>query len=185
MKTSFLILALFLVNFSNCKSSKNMDRPVSTAIETITTGAYFQKWVAGIKGGGAGINLYIPASALKHIGSFELGNPEGRRLKAVYFREKKTTLSLTSLAGEAVYFGFFKTDLNAKETMLMMGDQKGEYGNKTPLQEPKVEPPVTILENEALIVYTENNLEKYLKISGIVEKPLMAMPYKSRNSDDY
>ncbi|NQY04695.1 MAG: hypothetical protein HRT68_00460 [Flavobacteriaceae bacterium] len=170
MKTLFIILlSLLIMSSSNCKStvemSHNKDELNEAQVITIQeSGSYYQKWVAGIKGGGSGINLYIPSAESKTI-----------VYKEVYFRSMKTSLSTTKVESKSYYLGRFKTALNSKKDLNMDGNTKGEYGNASPLQN-KVDPPFEISESEAIVVYTENDEEKFLKITGIKEKPMIAMP---------
>ena len=56
-------LSLFIMEITSCAGSKDFvfeKNPPFTV-----TQAYFQKWVAGVKGGGSGTNVHITLTAIK------------------------------------------------------------------------------------------------------------------------
>ena len=169
IKTIYIILISFLtMSVSNCKTTKTMnDSKVSEMTQEIT-GAYFQKWVAGVKGGGSGINLYIPAFS------------QDLMFEKVFFRGMETSITKANHEGKEYYIGYFKTPLNSKAEMNLDEDAKNEYGNKSPLQTEKVKMPFEIADNEAIITYTENDETKYVKVTGITEKPMLALPMQRK-----
>ena len=84
---------------------------------------------------------------------------------------------------EAVYFHGMRSELKKSEEkpnlyvadfrmgtgeMVMHEDPKEEYGNKPP-QLPE-ESPFKIDDDEAILVFTQNEQTKYYKLTGIVEK---------------
>lgn len=169
IKTCYIVLISFLtMSVSNCKTTKTSNELKAAEMTQEITGAYYQKWVAGARGGGSGINLYIPVFR------------EDLRFEKVFFRGMVTAISKGDHEGREYYMGYFKTALNTKQEMTLDEDAKNEYGNKSPLQTEKVKMPFEISDDEAIITYIENNEEKYLKITGITEKPMLALPMQRK-----
>lgn len=169
IKTCYIILISFLtMSVSNCKTTKTMNDLKEPEMTQEITGAYYQKWVAGVRGGGSGINLYIPV--FREDLSFE----------KVFFRGMVTNIVKGNHDEKAYYIGRFKTALNTREEMTLDEDAKNEYGNNSPLQTDKVEMPFEIADDEAIVTYIENNETKYIKITGITEKPMLALPMQRK-----
>lgn len=148
------ILILVMTLFSNCSSAQKLQKKAPINYD----GVYFQKWVAGIQGGGSGINLFIPTSN-------EL--PKSVELDSIYFQGKVTLLE--KIEGEkTLYVGRFITDSNQKRDAIMSSDSKEEYGNQTPMLKEKI--PFELKDSECVVSYKEGNETKYFKIENIIEK---------------
>ena len=181
-----LILTCLLMSMSNCKSAQQVEEKDQMVIEKIVTeneepiaGAYFQKWVAGVQGGGSGINLYIPINEEDSLYACQ-NDPTRNQYTQVYFKGLKATLADTNVNGQLYYVAHFKTALNSKRDLVMDGNTKAEYGNQTPVDITPIDPPIPIKEDEALITYMKNETVQYIKISGIKEKPMLAYPMQRR-----
>lgn len=148
--TSITIISIIMVSFSNCASTQKLEQ-----LEPLTIGeVHYQNWVAGIKGGGSGFNLFIPIT----------NNPKNIMLDSVYFRGKKAKLELNN---NTVFIGRFKTTAN-KNGIIMSNEPYAEYGNKVPELPQKT--PFELNDNECVVSYLEGNKIKYFKIEGIVRK---------------
>ncbi len=152
-----LLLAFILFGFSQCSSTKKMQTEAPTAIGKV----YFQKWVAGIKGGGSGLNIYIP-----------VGDPS-IKMDSVYFRGKSTKLT-PKYEEENIFVGKFISTHNQEVDLVMNSDPKAEYGNKKIIEEVKL--PFELKDSDCVISYKEGNKTKYFKIENVVEKALIAYP---------
>jgi hypothetical protein len=117
---------------------------------------YFQKWIAGIQGGGSGITLHI---------EFSEKLPKEVVLNQLYFRHGKDSVK----------------ELDEKNyTVTFPGTANWEKEND-PLSEkaPKIkhiETPIKILDNEAILEFTQNGKRKLFKIKNITEKEMLAYP---------
>ena len=151
------LLAVLLMGFAQCSSAKKIQEEAPVSIGKV----YFQKWVAGIKGGGAGLNIYIPVS------------DTSIKFDSVYFRGKATNL-FPKYQEENIYVGKFISDHNKKEDLVMSSDPKAEYGNKMAVVEENI--PFELKNNECIISYTVGNKIKYFKIDNIVEKEMIPYP---------
>ena len=160
---SFILISFVSMSLSQCKTSNTTKQSnISESIQQ--DGAYFQKWVAGVKGGGSGINLFIPIVQ------------EGNSYEGVYFRGMYTTLEKTTKNNTHYWAGYFKTKLNTKPSLTMEDSNKKEFGNASVFQTNDKEPPVPIADNEAILTYTLNEELQYVIIKGIIEKPMEALP---------
>ncbi len=97
---------------------------------------YCQSWVAGVRGGGAGINIFIPTNIKTY---------DNTRLDSVYFRGKSAKLQIIE-DKTIVYVGRFISEANKNQDLVMSGNRKEEYGNKTPMGEEGI--PARLLEDE-------------------------------------
>ena len=165
-----IVLFLLLI-FTSCHNSKeatrtsvsNFEKDASFELDQV----YFQKWIAGVQGGGSGIHMYILVKTNKNHVGFE----------SVYFRGMQAKIQL----GKMGYIASFKTPLNQKQDMVMDSDSQQEYGNKLPEQD--VIKRFNLEENECIIQYVENKQTKYYKVSNIVEKQSEYYPSTPPNKE--
>lgn len=131
--------------FMQCSSAQKLQKEATFK----TDNAYYQKWVAGVKGGGSGINVFIPVTT----------KVEDVKLDSLFFRGHKVALQ-TKPNNATLYIGYITTDANQKE---------GFTSNKVKL-------PFELNDNEAVVSYIENNTTKYIKIENLVEKQMEQYP---------
>lgn len=140
---SVSILSSFF--FMQCSSAQKLQK--NTAFET--SPVYFQKWVAGVKGGGSGINVFIPITT-------EL---KGVTLDSLYFRGNRVALQ-TKPSSPKLYIGRIIGNTNQKEGYKSNGDKIS----------------FDLKDNEAVVSYSEEGKVKYFKIENISEKPMQQFP---------
>ena len=115
--------------------------------------ASHQSWVAGVRGGGSGINFYIELTS-------EL--PAHIELKRVIFRgyevpfEKQDALH---------FFASIKTEGN---------QQKFDGDDSQVFTSPKNV--LKLAENEAVLIFLKNGKEYQQKITNVIEKPALEYP---------
>ena len=115
--------------------------------------ASYQTWVAGVRGGGSGINFYVDLTS-------EL--PIHIELKRVIFRgyevpfEKQDNLHFQAM---------IKTPGN---------QQKYEEDNAPNVTSPKND--TKLQDNEAILVFSKKGKEYQQKITNVVEKPALEYP---------
>lgn len=102
-----------------------------------------------------GIQLNIPVAAIQD---------QRITMDAVYFHGMKSDLKQSEEKPNH-YVANFRM---GSEDMVMHEDPKKEYGNRPP-QLPE-ESPFSIENDEAILVFTQNDKIKYYKLTGIVEK---------------
>lgn len=170
MKTlkSFTILFSTICLFTSCSTAQKLQQEPPFHIENV----YSQKWVAGIEGGGSGINLFIPIS--KEIS-------QNIELDSVYFRGKGVKLEL--IKGEKpMYIGRFETDFNQKKDIIMSSDPNEEYGNEVLPMNNKI--PFKLEDTECVVSFKDQGDIKYFKIENITEKPNQNYPSAPSNKQE-
>ena len=143
----FLLSAVFITAiFSNCAGNKELEERPPAQFQQ----AYFTSTQDLIE-------LYIP---LVTIQSNRVA------LDSVYFRGLKSILQ-EDAQDPGVYFAQF---YKGKQDLIMSSDPKEEYANKMPQKAGKL--PFELQDDEAVIVFTQNNKTKYFKITGILERSI-------------
>lgn len=170
LRTVFVsfFMCFIMLSFSQCCTTKHTSKQDNTnkmgdlqknpSFELDST--YFQKWVAGVQGGGSGIHLYISVLTNKNQVVFD----------SAYFRGYKAKIEISKMG----YIASFKTELNQKEDIIMTNKNHGEFGNKSPLNETYF--PFKLNQNECVISYIEDHTKKYFKIENLIEKSMEQYP---------
>lgn len=148
-------IGLIMVSFSNCSTAQKLQKETPFVIGEV----FSEKWVAGVEGGGAGTNVFIPVSKTN----------KNLVLDSLYFQGKAVKLEKKDNKNGLLYIGRFASNINQKEDIIMHEDPKKEYGNKPSV--PQVKMPFEIKENEAIVSYKVNDATKYFKIENIKSKP--------------
>lgn len=141
-----LLPFLFLIVMSSCSSQDKI-------IEASAIEASYQTWVAGVRGGGSGINFYVELKS-------EL--PSNIVLKRVIFRGYEVA--------------FDKQDNLHFQAMIKTpgNQQKFENDNSQIFTSPKNA--LTLAENEAILIFSKNGKEYQQKITNVIEKPALEYP---------
>ena len=164
-----IILALFSLAITSCKcqeQTKNTPNGKENKMvqeeNILFEEVYYQKWVAGIKGGGSGINFYVVLKAPLE---------KGIVLEKVQFESYE---GLFIKQSDTVYVANIKTNLN---DLVLDEDPKNEYGNK---------PPVTKLKSkEANLYYQVKGKEVIHNFKNVKEKEMLAYPsMKPQNNEE-
>ncbi|MEZ4801615.1 MAG: hypothetical protein R2797_02500 [Gelidibacter sp.] len=146
--------------FSNCSSAQKLQEKAPFDLEEV----YCQKWIAGVKGGGSGINLFL-----------DIKNqiPQNIQLDSAYFRGRVAKIELIE-DKNTIYVARFDSDFNQKTDIVMSSDPNEEYGNQAPKINGKF--PFELKDSECVISFKEQNETKYFKIENIVERHLQNYP---------
>ncbi|WP_340201154.1 hypothetical protein [Ascidiimonas sp. W6] len=162
LKTIIQLISITFVMtaFSNCAGSKKLQQEAPFSMGTV----YAQKWVAGVKGGGSGINLGVPINNL----------PKEIVLDSVYFRGMKAPLIEEVTDKGTLYMARFKTDLNKKKDMISHVDPRKEVGNEPPSTPEQI--PFELGENEAVISYHHKGKIRYYKVENVKTKASIPFP---------
>lgn len=161
-------ITITAITIISCAGGKNNDNSYSLTEETpFKIGpSYFQKWVAGVRGGGSGTNVHLVIEELE----------EGVVLKELYFQKQVTTLYASKNEIDQ-FMGSFKNDEN--RDVIMDVDPVKEAQNVPPEAFP-----FDLDENEAVIGYTFNGEAAFALVSDMKEKPLLAYPSQSPKDID-
>lgn len=157
-QTSFLIAMLILIaSFFQCSSAQKLQSEAPIQFGDV----YCQKWVAGVKGGGAGLNVFIPVT------------DNSIQLDSVYFRGEISKLEFRS--GELpTYIGRFENDFNQSKDIIISSDRNEEYANKLPKK--LVVIPFDLKDDECVVSYIKGDKILYYKISNIEQKMPLNYP---------
>jgi hypothetical protein len=144
-----IALVLVLTLLISCNSFKEI-----VVKETIREVSY-EQWVAGVQGGGSGINFMV-----------ELNKPfeEGVILKKVQF---KTYDAVFEKKSDLLYITYIRTKVNQ---LKLYEEGSKEYGNEAPLPDFGLKP------NQARLFFNENGKTNEVIIDNVIEKPLLAYP---------
>ena len=144
---SLVFSAVFAaVLFSGCGSNKELQQRSPAEFDQ----SYFSSTTNSLQ-------LFIPVKAI------QLNRIS---LDSVYFRGMKSPLELDS-DNTGVYTAYFNT---GNKDLIMSSDPAEEYANKMP-QMP-VKAPFELKEDEAVVLFKDNNKMKYYKITGIKERSI-------------
>mgnify|MGYP006194370579 FL=1 len=142
----YILYIFFATTLISCNSTE-------TIVQENNLSASYQTWVAGVRGGGSGINFYIDLTS-------EL--PTHIELKRVIFRgyevpfEKQDNLHFQAM---------IKTPGN---------QQKYEEDNAPNVTSPKND--TKLQDNEAILVFSKKGKEYQQKITNVIEKPSLEYP---------
>ncbi|WP_297869124.1 hypothetical protein [uncultured Flavobacterium sp.] len=140
------ISILFLILVTSCSSQDKV-------IKESAIVASYQGWVAGVRGGGSGINFYIDLKS-------EL--PANIELKKLIFR------------GYEVLFEK-QDNLHFQAMIKTPGNQEKIEGDDTQIYtSPKNA--LTLADNEAILIFLKNGKEYQQKITNVTEKPALEYP---------
>ena len=140
------ISILFLILVTSCSSQDKV-------IKESAIVASYQGWVAGVRGGGSGINFYIDLKS-------EL--PANIELKKLIFRGYEVPFEKQ----DNVHFqAMIKTPSNQEK---IEGDDTQIYTS------PKNA--LTLADNEAILIFLKNGKEYQQKITNVTEKPSLEYP---------
>ena len=166
-KNSIFSIALLTImtSFSQCSSSQKLQEKAPLALGDV----YFQRWNAGVQGGGSGINLFI---------STKTKNYNHTKLDSVYFRGKAAKLSIIE-DKTIVYLGRFTSEFNQPKDIVMSSNPLDEYNN--PLLVTKEKIPFELKDSECVVSYKVGQTTKYFKIENIIEKEVINYPSAPNN----
>ena len=160
-----LMLTGVMASFSQCSSAQKLQKKAPTVFGEI----YFQNWIAGVEGGGSGINLFIETLNDDIV------------LDSVYFRNQSAKFEVKP-ANKLLYIGRFITEFNKKEDMVISSDSNKEYVNKAPDLSNKN--PFKLKEDECVVSYLEGGMIKYFKLENIKERQSMDIPMSPKQNNN-
>lgn len=141
MKNLFLLITVFF--FISCTSQKQVPKKITNSIEDI----YFQNWVAGVRGGGAGIGFHVRFKQLL---------PDDNQLEKVLFKGK-----------EAVFYSQDKLHYIANiVTRKGSGSKQEEADDYQPIPE----------SNKAVLYFKSKGQTEIYTVEDVREIEMLAYP---------
>ncbi len=154
-----VILGFVFLSFFNCKSAQEPLLQFQTTAPIDFSEPYYNSWVAGIEGGGAGINVFLPTT-----------KPSKIIIDSLHFRGEKSAVETR----DQLIIGRFKYTTTRKKDIIFSSDRRAEYGNTLPTQIDAS--PFTLSQNECVISYQVKNKRLYYKISNLKKGGSIAYP---------
>lgn len=154
-----VILGLVFLSIFNCKSAQEPLLQFQTTAPIDFSEPYYNSWVAGIEGGGAGINVFLPTT-----------KPSKIIIDSLHFRGEKSAVETR----DQFIIGRFKYTITRKKDIIFSSDRRAEYGNTLPTQIDAS--PFSLSQNECVISYLVNNKRLYYKISNLKKGGSIAYP---------
>ena len=162
-KKSFFCASLFLTIFMivGCGNKYQIEKQSVLDFSE----SYYQRWTAGVKGGGSGINIFLTLKPEVNL------DDKNIQVEGIYFKEFYTELQFYP---PTKFQGAIKTKGNSKDAFeLLQGGSANNESNKD--DEKKVEIPFQLENNEAVISYKEKGVQRYFKIT-LAKKTMMNQP---------
>ncbi|MFD2916991.1 hypothetical protein [Psychroserpens luteus] len=161
-----MVMLILMASFSQCSTAQKLQEKAPTQFGDV----YFQKWTAGVKGGGSGLNLFVPVK------------DKSVRLDSAYFRGKAVKFEIREANEGLLYVGRFKTEFNQpKQDMIMSSDPNKEYGNQ--LQKKTSAIPFELKDDECVVSYIKDGKILYYKISNVNERESLNYPSAPPNKN--
>ena len=155
-KNTYIILLLFITLVLGCKSTRSIN--FQSEIPLQIDSPYFQTWVAGVQGGGSGIDVFLPVKDLNSIIPDSL-HFRGQRVQTVY--------------KNSMIVGHFSTTKNQHQDIILSNEPLAEVGNQ--LLPIRNNSPFELLDNVCVLSYIIDDKRFYYKITDLIQ--LKSSPY--------
>ena len=157
--TTSLILGLVFLSIVNCKTSQESVVQFQSTAPLEITAPYYNSWIAGVQGGGSGVNVFLP---LKENGNIVIDS--------LHFRGEKTAVETR----DKLIIGRFRHSANTQKDLIMSSNPQDEYNNKRDLI--RESSSFNLAQNDCVISYTVNGKRLYHKISNLKKGESVAYP---------
>tara|TARA_B100000497_G_scaffold125763_2_gene162958 strand:- start:733 stop:1257 length:525 start_codon:yes stop_codon:yes gene_type:complete len=158
-RTNFFVLGIVLLTVFNCKTSKESVLQFQSTPPLEISAPYYNSWVAGVQGGGAGINVFLPVSDIRNI-----------VVDSIHFRGEKAIVEKKG----SLIVGRFKTTDNQSRDFIVSSNPEDEYQNRL-VYKADVSPFV-LANTECVISYRVKDKRLYYKISNLKQGLAEAYP---------
>jgi hypothetical protein len=156
-KNTYIILLLFITLVLGCKSTRSIN--FQSEIPLQIDSPYFQTWVAGVQGGGSGIDVFLPVKDLNSIIPDSI-HFRGQRVQTVY--------------KNSMIVGHFSTPQNQRQDVILSNEPLAEANNQLL---PKEDHSAFELEpNTCVLSYILENKRYYYKITDLTQRPSIPYP---------
>jgi hypothetical protein len=135
---------------TSCYSNANI-KSISNSNLNLTSPAYFEKWIAGVEGGGSGFNVFLPIKKSSFI-NFDSIHFRGQRVKALHRNN--------------MVFGRFKSINNNHSEDIIIENTDHEKNNSH----------FSLLDNSCVLSYRIQNKRMYYEFKNLDYKPSKPYP---------
>jgi len=138
---------IFFIMIMGCASKYDLES--NSFINT--TESYYSVWNSPIRDGGSGYSIYVVLDEKLDLNASQI------EIQGIYFKDKFSTLKYQK---PGLYQGFIKNKIGSKSL-----EMEGVLKNNT-VKEKEIEKiPFKLTDQEAVVVYKENAIQKYTKIN--------------------
>ena len=157
MKHIMSAIIVLSLGLSGCSSQKKLTEEAPFVVKD----AVCQTWVGGREESGKGMEVKFSVDGF---------TGDGMELSQLYFRGRVADISLSATEEGTTATCIF---IEQEKDISMHSDPMKEVGNQPPRMKSAEEKefPFELGQDEAVISYREGDHMRYVKISGVVEKP--------------
>ena len=146
----FIVITFLSIIITSCHSNANI-KSISNSNLNLTSPAYFEKWIAGVEGGGSGFNVFLPIKKSSFI-NFDSIHFRGQRVKALHRNN--------------MVFGRFKSINNNQSEDIIIGNTDHVKNNSH----------FSLLDNSCVLSYRIQNKRMYYEFKNLDYKPSKPYP---------
>ena len=146
----FIAIIFLSIIITSCHSNANI-KSISNSNLNLTSPAYFEKWIAGVEGGGSGFNVFLPIKKSSFI-NFDSIHFRGQRVKALHRNN--------------MVFGRFKSINNNHSEDIIIENTGHEKNNSH----------FSLLDNSCVLSYRIQNKRMYYEFKNLDYKPSKPYP---------
>ena len=146
----FIVITFLSIIITSCHSNANI-KSISNSNLNLISPAYFEKWIAGVEGGGSGFNVFLPIKKSSFI-NFDSIHFRGQRVKALHRNN--------------MVFGRFKSINNNHSEDIIIGNTDHEKNNSH----------FSLLDNSCVLSYRIQNKRMYYEFKNLDYKPSKPYP---------
>jgi len=145
----FIVITFLSIIITSCHSNANI-KSISNSNLNLISPAYFEKWIAGVEGGGSGFNVFLPIKKSSFV-NFDSIHFRGQRVKALHRNN--------------MVFGRFKSINNNQSEDIIIGNTDHEKNNSH----------FSLLDNSCVLSYRIQNKRMYYEFKNLDYK--QSKPY--------
>lgn len=167
-----IIIVLLSLSITSCKcqeqtrdNQNGKENKVSQADNIPFEEIYYQSWVAGIQGGGAGITVYL-----------NLKKPLDTTIAFEKLQVKVYETTTIEKIDDLHYVARINTHTN---DLKLEEDPKKEYGNEIPAKSD-----INLKEGQVKLFFTKNGKSLFQLVEGVQEKEMLAYPSMRPENND-
>ena len=157
LKTTCKISLFCLFILLGCKTTNSLH--YVSEIPILIEAPYYQSWVAGVQGGGRGVDVFLPVKGLMRI------TPD-----SIHFREQR----VKAVYKNQMIVGYFSAPQNQPVDVILSNEPFAEAKNQLlPIEDRSA---LELESNACVLSYTVENKRYYYKITNLTQRPSTPYP---------
>lgn len=159
LKFITFISGLLMLSCSCKQNLENSQKSSESIQEFSVQSVHYQRWVAGVRGGGSGINVFV---------KFKGELPKEVQLEKVLILDYES-ISVVYNPDEKKYIAAVKTEANQ---MNLEGNPNNEYGNEAPIHKTTANLP----KGEVILAFKKDGKTFTQRVTNAIELEMLAYP---------